>query len=65
KEAPFDQVLTESDGNIKYTINNERIIGSPALIPNILEKICEVKGKDMEEITSKLHENSRRYLNLN
>jgi TatD DNase family protein len=65
KEAPFDQILTESDGNIKYTINNERIIGSPALIPNILEKICEVKGKDMEEITSKLHENSRRYLNLN
>ena len=63
-EASFDQILTESDGNVKYSINNERVIGSPSLIPQVLEKICEVKEDNMEETMSKLHGNFRRYLNF-
>ncbi len=63
-QAELSQILTESDGNVKYTIDGERIIGSPALVPKIMKKICEEKEKDILEISNILHSNLRRYLNL-
>ncbi|NPD89130.1 MAG: TatD family hydrolase [Asgard group archaeon] len=64
KATPKDQILTESDGNVKYTIDDERIIGSPALIPRVLEKISEWKQIENEEISDILHSNLKRYLNI-
>jgi TatD DNase family protein len=63
KSASKDQILTESDGNVKYTIDNERIIGSPALVPRILEGISEQKNISLEEASDILHSNLKRYLN--
>ncbi len=63
-QAELNQILTESDGNVKYTIDKERIVGSPALIPRIIERICEEKEKDVLEISNILHSNLRTYLNL-
>ena len=64
EKVDLKHILTESDGNVKYTINNERIVGSPALIPNLIEKICEVKKKDISEISNNLQSNLRKYLNI-
>jgi TatD DNase family protein len=63
-QAGLNQILTESDGNVKYTIDDERIVGSPAIIPKIIEKICEEKEKDVQEIANILHSNLRTYLNI-
>ncbi len=60
-----NRMLTESDGNVKYTINNERIIGSPGIIPQVISKIAEIKSETVERISSELQTNLRRYLNLN
>ncbi|MHA2307986.1 MAG: TatD family hydrolase [Candidatus Heimdallarchaeaceae archaeon] len=64
KSIPNEQFLTESDGNVKYTIDNERIIGSPAIIPKIIEKICELKNIGIEEVSEILQYNLKRYLNI-
>lgn len=64
EQVDLSYILTESDGNVKYTINDERIVGSPALIPDLINKICEVKNKEISEITDTLHSNLRRYLNI-
>jgi TatD DNase family protein len=63
-KAELNQILTESDGNVKYTIDGERIVGSPAIVPKIIEKISEEKEKDALEISNILHSNLRTYLNL-
>jgi len=64
KSAPLDQILTESDGDVKYTIDNERVIGSPAIIPKVMDKISKVKKIDLQEVSEILHNNLQRYLNI-
>lgn len=61
-QANLSQILTESDGNVKYMINNEKIIGSPGIIPQVLEKIGDVKKKNIEEISDILSSNLHNYL---
>lgn len=65
RKAALHHILTESDGNVKYTINNEKIIGSPGIIPQVISKIAEIKSETVEMISRKLQTNLRRYLNLN
>ncbi len=64
KEVPLNRILTESDGNVKYTIDNERTIGSPGIIPRVMEKIVEITGRSREEISIILQENFRNYTNI-
>ena len=64
KSSNQEQILTESDGNVKYTIENERIIGSPAIIPRVIEKISEEKKIKIEEVSEILQNNLKKYLNL-
>ena len=64
KSISNDQILTESDGNVKYTIDNERIIGSPAIVPKIMGKISDLKNIGIEEVSEILHNNLKRYLNI-
>ncbi|MHA1398989.1 MAG: TatD family hydrolase [Candidatus Heimdallarchaeaceae archaeon] len=65
EEVPLTQLLSESDGNVKYTIKGERVVGSPAIIPRILQKIVEVKDLSTDEVCDILSHNFRRYVNLN
>ena len=65
RKAALNRILTESDGNVKYTINNERIIGSPGIIPQVIRKIADIKNESVDTISSELQTNLRRYLNLN
>ena len=64
KSISNDQILTESDGNVKYTIDNERIIGSPAIVPRVMEKISDLKNIGIEDVSEILHYNLKRYLNI-
>lgn len=64
RSTPKDLILTESDGNVKYTIYNERIIGSPELIPRVLKKISDMKKIKIDEVSEILHSNLKRYLNI-
>lgn len=64
KSISTDQILTESDGNVKYTIDNERIVGSPAIVPRVMDKIGELKNMGIEEVSEILHYNLKRYLNI-
>ncbi|MHA1199021.1 MAG: TatD family hydrolase [Candidatus Heimdallarchaeaceae archaeon] len=64
KEASINRILTESDGNVKYTINNERVVGSPGIIPKVMDKIVENTPYDLNELTKILHENLRNYTNI-
>ena len=61
--TPLEQILTESDGNVKYTINNERVVGTPAIIPKVIEKISDSKKTRLDEISIILQNNLKRYLN--
>ena len=65
QKASMNRILTESDGNVKYTIDDARIIGSPAIIPKTIDKIAEIKNESKEVISVQLQTNLRRYLNLN
>ncbi len=58
----LDQILTESDGDVKYTVDGKRIKGTPVLVPRIIEKIASIKGKSIQEITEILHNNFLRYI---
>lgn len=64
KESPINHILTESDGNVKYTIDNEKVIGSPGVIPKVIEKISLTTGIELEEVTQILQKNLERYLNV-
>ena len=64
KEVPINQVLTESDGNTKYTIDNERVIGCPSLIPRVINEISDIIRIDKEEVSVILKSNLRNYLNI-
>ena len=61
-KVPISQILTESDGNVKYTIDNERIIGSPGIIPRVIRKISEITKKNIEELSKILSTNFQNYL---
>jgi TatD DNase family protein len=64
EENDISQLLTESDGNFKYNINNERIVGSPKLVPQIIEKIASLKSETTDNVSAVLHANILRYLNI-
>ena len=64
EENDISQLLTESDGNVKYKINNERIVGTPKLVPQIIEKIASLKSETTNNVSTVLHANLLRYLNL-
>ncbi|MHA1222253.1 MAG: TatD family hydrolase [Candidatus Heimdallarchaeaceae archaeon] len=62
KKTPIKQILTESDGNVKYTINDNRVIGSPSIIPSIIKKISKIKEIPVKQLSKILSENLHRYL---
>ena len=62
--VPMEQLLTESDGDVKYTIDNRRIIGSPDLIPEIINKIAHVKKLPQDIVVETLLNNAKSYLML-
>ncbi len=58
EQVPIEQLLTESDGNVKY----KGIIGEPSLVSTVVEKISEIKGIDILEVEKQVIENVNRYL---
>ncbi len=64
ESTSLEQILTESDGNVKYTIDNERIVGSPAIVPKIMRRISEIKKTNLNEVSESLQSNLKRYLNI-
>jgi TatD DNase family protein len=64
ENCSVNNILTESDGNVKYTIGDERIIGSPGIIPQVITKIAETKNCNIDEITRILQKNFTKYTNL-
>jgi len=64
ENCSINNILTESDGNVKYTIENEPIIGSPGIIPKVIAKIAEIKNSNIDEITRLLRQNFIKYTNL-
>lgn len=64
KNAPLNRILTESDGNVKYTIDNVKVTGSPGIIPEVLSKIEEIKNIELDELSVILQKNIRIYANL-
>ena len=64
KNAPLNRILTESDGNVKYTIDNVRVTGSPGIIPEVLSKIEEIKNIELEELSVILQKNIRIYAKI-
>ncbi|UJG39546.1 MAG: TatD family hydrolase [Candidatus Heimdallarchaeum aukensis] len=64
EEVGLEQLLTESDGNVKYWIKGEKIIGSPAIIPQIIEKIAEVKNLSIDEVSEVLSRNFKEFANI-
>ncbi|MHA1685552.1 MAG: TatD family hydrolase [Candidatus Heimdallarchaeaceae archaeon] len=62
--VPLEQLLTESDGDVKYIIGNKKIIGSPALIPASISKIADIKNLPQDEIVNSLLSNAKSYLML-
>jgi TatD DNase family protein len=64
KEVPINRILTESDGNVKYTIDNERVIGSPGIVPQVIEEIARITNHSKSEISEILQKNFREYTNI-
>jgi TatD DNase family protein len=64
KNISLNRMLTESDGNVKYTIDNERISGSPEIIPKVIKKITEIKSIQLEVLVKILQENFRVYTKI-
>ncbi|MBY9001295.1 MAG: TatD family hydrolase [Candidatus Heimdallarchaeota archaeon] len=63
KEVPYERILTESDGDVKYLINGDKTIGSPGIIPETLKKIGVMKKNTVDEVAYQLQANLRNYLN--
>ncbi len=62
EKVDISQLLTESDGNVKYWINGKKIIGSPAIIPKSIEKIAELKHLSINEVSDNLLNNFHNYI---
>ncbi|MHA2365848.1 MAG: TatD family hydrolase [Candidatus Hodarchaeales archaeon] len=62
EKVPIERLLTESDGDVKY--KSLGIVGEPAHIPMVVEKISEMKSIDLNELTSILFNNAMRYLRI-
>lgn len=63
ERVPFNRILTESDGDVKYTIDDERVIGSPGIIPKTLKKISDVRKETISHVAQQLQMNLLIYLN--
>ncbi|MHA1622251.1 MAG: TatD family hydrolase [Candidatus Heimdallarchaeaceae archaeon] len=63
KDVPFERILTESDGDVTYQINDKKIIGSPGTIPETLKKISIIKNETIEDVVFQLQTNLRKYVN--
>jgi len=57
KDVPLNRILTESDGNVKYTIDNVRVSGSPGIIPDVIHRIGKIKDIQIDELLNILQEN--------
>ncbi|TFF88194.1 MAG: hypothetical protein EU549_03470 [Promethearchaeota archaeon] len=62
KETPISRLLTESDGPVKYKPLN--LIGSPLLIPKVVENIANIKKLNKKEVGSILSDNFKKIMNL-
>ncbi|MHA1146209.1 MAG: TatD family hydrolase [Candidatus Helarchaeota archaeon] len=62
--VPLDLLLTETDGPYKFRDEHGRktIEGVPMMIPDIVNEIGEIKGKDFEEVRTQLAENAKKFL---
>ena len=64
KDVPLNRILTESDGNVKYTIDNVRESGSPGIIPDVIHRIGKIRDIQMDELLNILQENIRLYAKI-
>lgn len=62
KTIDLDHLLTESDGDTKYKPLN--LIGEPAIIPFVVEKIAEIKGKPLKDVRNQIWENVNNFLRI-
>ncbi|MBD3229549.1 MAG: hypothetical protein GF329_15315 [Candidatus Lokiarchaeota archaeon] len=63
KDTPINQLLTESDGPVKYKPLD--LIGSPSLIPKVVENIANIKKLNEKEASLILSDNFKKIMNLN
>ncbi|MFW9992571.1 MAG: TatD family hydrolase [Candidatus Odinarchaeota archaeon] len=60
--VPLEQLLTESDGDVRYRELDTR--GEPAMIPQVVEKIAEIREVTIEELKLQLYDNAMSYLHV-
>ncbi len=61
--VPLEHLLTESDGNVSYTISGEKFVGSPSLIPVVIKEMSNMLNLPVETLQNQLETNLQRYLN--
>lgn len=60
RKVDLDQLLSESDGDVKYKAIN--LTGEPAIIPKVVQEIANILQKDHNEVADQLYENAMKYL---
>ena len=60
KIIPTERILTESDGGVFYKPINQ--LGEPSMVIKVLDKICELKKEDKEELINNVTLNFLRYI---
>lgn len=60
EKVPLEQLLTESDGPINYTIKNESITGLPIHVLDVVSEIARIKGLEKEFVRKKLYLNGKK-----
>lgn len=54
RKAPISRLLTESDGDVKYKTG---IRGTPEIIPQVIENLAKIRGKDPEDLKYQIWDN--------
>ncbi len=62
RKVDLDQLLTESDGDVKYKAIN--LVGEPAIIPKVVLEIANMLQKESQEIADQLYKNAKTYLQI-
>ncbi len=58
--VPLERLLTESDGDVFYKPLN--LLGEPSIIPVVINKICELKNYEKNELERNILFNFKNYL---
>jgi len=60
EKVPLDQLLTESDGPVKYRIENKQITGEPIHVIDVVSEIAKIKDLEREKVEQKLYFNAKK-----